>query len=180
VGLKHVEGKRTGRPPGARSKPRVYRDIMWAYRNLDKPDAQPSSAGAKLWLKLAREQPLRFLECALRVDAPTSRTRDCEPEQESEADGTREVQLPARVKTVSCSFRGLLRHLSGEDAFSKAPGVWVNHIPKDSAVVGWKAEREGILLIVRSNDFPVVEQGQAIPELDHALVYRQELGTYGS
>src|SRR5262249_11515682 len=70
MGLKDVEGKRSGRPRGAKTSSRVKRDIMWAYRNLANPDAKPPSAGAMLWANLARQQPGHFLACLVQLETP--------------------------------------------------------------------------------------------------------------
>jgi hypothetical protein len=70
MALKDLEGKRTGRPRGAKSTSRVRRDILWAYNHLDKPDAKPPSPGAKMWAKLARKEPVRFLAHVARNEAP--------------------------------------------------------------------------------------------------------------
>jgi hypothetical protein len=69
MALKDLDGRRTGRPKGAKTTSRVRRDILWAYRNLDKPEARPPSAGAKLWAALARDEPARFLACLARLEA---------------------------------------------------------------------------------------------------------------
>ena len=64
----HLEGKRTGRPKGIKSAPPHVRDVRWAYKNLDRPDAKPPSPFAARMRELGREQPERFLTCLLLVD----------------------------------------------------------------------------------------------------------------
>jgi len=64
MALKDLDGKRTGRPPGAKTASRVRRDILWAYNHLDKPDAKPPSPGALMWPECARKDPGLFLPCA--------------------------------------------------------------------------------------------------------------------
>ena len=54
---------------GARTTSRVRRDILWAYSNLDNPDAKPPSPGAKMWAEHAREQRGHFLACVVRLDS---------------------------------------------------------------------------------------------------------------
>jgi len=69
-----LEGTRTGRPKGSKNLPpairasrrrsRVARDITWAYRYHDNPDALPPSAGAKLFLDMAGTAPDKFADLA--------------------------------------------------------------------------------------------------------------------
>ena len=69
MALQDLEGKRTGRPRGAKTTSPVRKDILWAYRNLDKPDAKPPSPGARMWADLARNEPSRFLAHLARIEA---------------------------------------------------------------------------------------------------------------
>jgi ribosomal protein L7/L12 len=68
MGTQHLDGKRTGRPPGARSRLPWIRDLRWAYRNLDKPDPQPPTAFAGLLLAMGREHPERLVPCLAIMD----------------------------------------------------------------------------------------------------------------
>jgi ribosomal protein L7/L12 len=68
MGTEHLKDKRSGRPPGARSRLPWIRDVRWAYRSIGKPDAQPPTAFAGLLLALARDHPERFAVCLAQVD----------------------------------------------------------------------------------------------------------------
>ncbi len=156
MGLEHLQGKRTGRPRGARTKSRLRQDIAGAYRNQGKPDAQPPSAGAGLWQKLAREQPAIFLECVVRVDTA--------PEQESEnaveADSSRPavdwssqptrqsfgMKLPERVRLLFMSGQHLFYRLIGDGSQE------VSNLPRDTHLVGCASDpaRYGVLLVIYS------------------------------
>jgi hypothetical protein len=69
MSTEHLQGKRTGRPRGAKSRLPVRRDAWWAYRNLAKPDAVPPSALAARLLALGREHPDRLALCLAKLDA---------------------------------------------------------------------------------------------------------------
>ncbi len=175
MGLEHLEGKRTGRPRGARTKSRLRRDIQWVYRNLNKPDAQPPSAGAKLWQKLAREQPAMFLECVVRVDTGPAQEAESKVEGESsrlavEPAGrlTRQsfgVNLPDRVRLLFLGGQYLFYRLI-RDGNHK-----VSNLPQDAHLVGCASDptRDGVLLVVYSATFPPVAEDQVIPELTPAF-----------
>jgi hypothetical protein len=68
MGVDHLQGKRTGRPPGAKSRSAVKRDMMRAYRYLRKPDSRPLPPGPAWWLELARTQPEKFMEYLLAME----------------------------------------------------------------------------------------------------------------
>jgi large subunit ribosomal protein L7/L12 len=68
MGTEHLKDKRTGRPPGARSRLPWIRGVRWAFRNIDKLDAKPPSAFAGLLLALGREHPERFAVCLALMD----------------------------------------------------------------------------------------------------------------
>src|SRR5436305_1269771 len=124
MGLKDLEGKRTGRPRGAKTTSRVRRDILWAYRNLDNPDAKPPSPGARMWTELARTQPGHFLACVVKVDTAGEREADGEgesgvPSPEPEETGGLTLSLlggksPRRLKTMTLCWQTLVLHLGGE------------------------------------------------------------------
>ena len=48
-----LEGKRSGRPKGARNWASAWRDCLWGYRNAENEDAQPPTVGAELWRAFA-------------------------------------------------------------------------------------------------------------------------------
>ena len=61
MGTAQLQGKRTGRPPGIKSRP-WRRAVLWCIRNLDKADAVPPSPLAGRLLALGREHPDRLVE----------------------------------------------------------------------------------------------------------------------
>jgi hypothetical protein len=44
-----LEGKRTGRPPGARNWSSAWKDCLWGYQHANDRTAKPPTAGAALW-----------------------------------------------------------------------------------------------------------------------------------
>jgi len=68
MGVEHLQGKRTGRPRGSKSRPWV-RALGWAYRNMDKPDAEPPTPLAARLLALARADMAAFLRCLAALEA---------------------------------------------------------------------------------------------------------------
>lgn len=69
MALKDLIGKRTGRPPGAKSAAPWVRTARWAARNLDTPEAVPPSPLAGRLLALGRKQPDRLAVCLARLEA---------------------------------------------------------------------------------------------------------------
>lgn len=171
MGLKDLEGKRTGRPRGAKTTSRVRRDILWAYRNLDNPDAKPPSPGAKMWAEHARKQPAHFLGCVVRVETAGDQEADSEGEgglPDGVPNGTGEPSGKGLAGKAPQRLRKLLigaQHLLGR--LTRDGGSKVANLPRDAYVVGCESDssRDGIYLIIYSATFPPVEEGQAIPEL---------------
>ena len=69
MGTLHLEGRRTGRPKGAKSAPLWVRAARWALKNLETPDAVPPSALAGRLLALGREQPDKLVLCLEEMNA---------------------------------------------------------------------------------------------------------------
>jgi hypothetical protein len=166
MGLKDLEGKRSGRPPGARSTSRVKRDILWAYRNLDKPDAKSPSAGARMWAEHARRDPGHFLACVLRAD--TAGQSDAEaallPKRDvsggPSGNGTT-GKIPQKVKNFFIGGCHLLGRLTRDGS------AWISNLPGDAEVVGCKPDpsRDGVILTIFSESFRPIPEGEVIPEL---------------
>src|SRR5260221_14723874 len=83
MGLKDVEGKRTGRPRGSKSRPPWIRAARWAIKNLDNPDAVPPTPLARRLVALGREQPESLVICLATLDA--SGNKPDQQKQESNA-----------------------------------------------------------------------------------------------
>jgi hypothetical protein len=171
MGIKDLEGKRTGRPRGAKTTSRVRRDILWAYRNLGNPDAKPPSPGAKLWADLARQQPGQFLACLVRFE--TAEGQDLASEGEGagpgrEMDGTGGAtgngwggKPPQRVRKLFVDADHLITRLTSDGS------AWVSNLPRGAYVVGGETDpsRDGIVFTIHSDTFPPVAEGEPIPEI---------------
>ncbi len=48
-----MEGRRTGRPKGARNRARAWADARWGYEHRDEDNGSPPSDAALLWWRLA-------------------------------------------------------------------------------------------------------------------------------
>jgi len=177
MGLKDLEGKRTGRPPGARTTSRVKRDIVWAYRNLDRPDAKPPSPGARRWAEFARRKPDRFLAYVVRIE--TAGEKPAERKEDGHTDGERDRvggatakgsdgKPPQKVRKVLVDAQHLLTRLTGDGT------ACVSNLPRDAYVVGYEADpsRDGILLTMHSEKFPPVSEGETIPEITAVYSWR--------
>jgi hypothetical protein len=173
MGLKDLDGKRTGRPRGARTASRVRRDILWAYRHLDKPDAQPPSAGARLWAALAREHPARFLACVARLEAtaPPEGQRPGEapgrtgnPPSGGPAGGSAvDDARPRRAVQIFVPEQRLAQCLGGEQRWLR-----ITNLPTDCLrILASRADpdQRGVWLTVESPAFAPVPAGAPIPEL---------------
>jgi hypothetical protein len=170
MGLQDLQGRRTGRPRGAKSRSRWRRDAEWVYRNLGNPDVEPPSEFARLLLALGRQHPDRLLACLAALDAQVPKTE--QPQQSAE--GARPVgpggttgwfpegNDSRRLKQVTV-FEGLLL------AFLRSGTAgWACDAPFDARVVGCAADasRRAIRLFIRSVTFPEVAEGEPIPDLE--------------
>jgi hypothetical protein len=158
MALKDLEGKRTGRPRGAKTTSRVQRDLEWAYRHLDKPDAKPPSPGAKQWAEYARRQPDKFLDRVLRVSAGEEQLRGSTSRK---AEGLRCDERPSRVMTMFVPWPHLLAHFTG-----KRDGFWLRNLPLDTRLIScvMHPARSGVEFLIHSETFPEVAEGEPIPE----------------
>ena len=122
VSTAHLQDLRTGRPKGSRSTPSWERDLRWAGRHLDKPEAVPPSALAGRLVALGRQHPDRLLSLLLQLDAEGRRGEARAPAPEPPApipppppapiqpdDGT-----ARRLKRLSLPFVYLIPFLSGQ------------------------------------------------------------------
>ncbi len=73
MGLQHLEGKRSGRPRGARTTPQWVRAVRWASKYLGDLDAVPPSDLAGRLVTMGREHPDKLIHCLALVDALTSK-----------------------------------------------------------------------------------------------------------
>jgi hypothetical protein len=167
MSLEHLEGKRKGRPKGAKSSPPWVRDLLWAYHHLDKPDAEPRSEMARLLLALGREHPDRLINCLLTLEAQGTKSEEenLAPDSvsRSETNGFPKDDDSRRVKGVTISEPAFFEYLRAEPGKS-----YVFDLPSDARVVGCKPDipNRSIDLVVRSMTFPEVPDGKPIPELE--------------
>ncbi len=169
MGVDHLQGKRTGRPRGAKTPPPWVRAARWAYEHLDVADAVPPSALAARLVALGRKHPDRLAVCLARLDAMGHRTdRRNRGGNDARANGAGQTVggilddgQPRRLKQVT------IREM---DLFSPArhdSRVCVQNPPCGAHVVGCEVDtsRRRIHFFIRSEDFEVVEEGNPIPEL---------------
>jgi hypothetical protein len=161
VAIKDVDGKRTGRPRGAKSSSKVLRDIRAAYRSLDKPESKLTTAGARLWAAMAREHPAQFLACLAKLEAraPNEVKRDREAKDPLlSGDG---AKPPRRVRTMVVDAQHLVSRMTSDGAAK------LSNFPRDAYVAGCQEDptRDGIVLVIHSNTFPPVFDGEVIPEI---------------
>ena len=158
MALKDLEGKRTGRPRGARTTSRLRRDAAWAYRHLDHPDARPPSPGAKMWAQLAREEPGRFLSCVALLEGEG-------PGQDRDGGAEEKVTPAGRLMKLFVHQRQLVAWLTGDETSR------IENLPPGFEVVGGEAaaDGKGLFLTIRSESFPDVVEGEGVPQF--AAVY---------
>jgi hypothetical protein len=149
MGVEHLQGKRTGRPRGSKSRPWL-RAIRWACRHVDRPDAVPPSPLAGYYLALGREHPDRFLACLAALDEKTP----TEPETEDRARST------DRLKQLFWPLRQLVFRLS------HLKGAHLTNLPRDYEIVDCRMNRTctGVIFTIRSGTFPEVAEGALIPD----------------
>jgi hypothetical protein len=168
MALKDLNGRRTGRPRGSKSKSRVKRDMQWAYCNMDKANAEPPTAGAKMWLDLARSDQDRFLDYVVRLETIVETKHEGKVEpllaywNPDEAGDTQILnQGPAaRVVKMFVPIEHALKYLRGE------PVPPIDNLYPSTRIVGCQMQNhgKGIILILTSWTFDSVENGEPIPE----------------
>jgi hypothetical protein len=175
MGLEHLDGKRTGRPRGARSAPWL-RDLRWAYRNLG-GDAEPPSDLAKRLLALGREHPDRLVTCLVQLEAvaaqqPEARRAaertDRKVGEEVDGPGARVEGPRGRVKKLRVTEAQLMAYLSGR----RYP--WIRNLPPAVEIVACEREPGGkavFVLTLRAEAFPLVAEGQEVPEFEVEFAY---------
>jgi hypothetical protein len=170
MAIEQLNGRRTGRPRGSRSPARWRRDLLWAYRNLRSEDAVPPTELAKRLLAMGREHPDRLFNCLVNMEAKTPRQRKRTAQgaplngASDKASGLAYTGPPRRVMTASISESHFLKFLRGD---SKAR-VYEFDLPCDAHVVGFQADvsQRDFILVIQSESFPEVSEGQPIPELE--------------
>jgi hypothetical protein len=72
MSVDHLQGRRTGRPRGSKSKSPALKGLIWAARHLGKNAEAPTDA-ARYWQNLAKDQPNKFVAALAELDAATRR-----------------------------------------------------------------------------------------------------------
>jgi hypothetical protein len=155
----HLEGKRSGRPPGSKSTPRWIKDATWVERHLGDPDAKPSTALAAALLKLAREQPDKFVAVLALREAPPQTEAPAPPAGGADRGPEHRLDLiNGGVKTLVVGHRELRRMLAGDKPRARliAPAAL-------DILGGWVSDR-GLHLTIRADALPRLQRGQPIPE----------------
>jgi hypothetical protein len=155
MAIKDLEGKRTGRRLGSKSRPPWERDLRWAYKNIGKPDAEPPSEFARGLRELGREHPDKLFDL-LRAGPTANGTQDNDDSTPIE---------PQRVRGIAIDSRHLLARLTKDGIALLA------NLPRDAYIVGCQegpADDE-IVLHIHSDTFPPTKPGAAIPKI--ALEY---------
>jgi hypothetical protein len=165
MGVEHLVGKRTGRRPGSKSMPPWKRDALWVYQNLDNPDAVPPSPFARALLTMAREDADRLLACLIMVSAleqnsamPNRGPSDAqavEPVATPLDDGK-----PRNLQRLHILERLLFSILRGEQR------RWYFKIPDDARLVACERQGNAVEVLIRSEMFPVVPEGEPIPSVE--------------
>jgi hypothetical protein len=154
MALEDLNGKRTGRPRGAKTSSRVRRDLMWVYRNLH-TNAKPRSPGERLWLELARTNPGEFLRCVLGADRRASRAATSQS-----ADSKEVLSAARRVRKLFVPWQHVVQYLAG----GRAPTV--SNLPGGFSCLSaaYDPVRQGLVLTIESGTFSPAPAGQEIPE----------------
>jgi hypothetical protein len=174
MGLKDLDGKRSGRRRGSKSAPQWVRDLRRAYKNLGKPDGEILSEGVRYWLAVARERPSEFAAALAQLDRADSRKPEANDtaagavpsDRQANVNGATPVTLiakrPLRVKKLFLSFDHLVKLIRGDLPLPVA------HLPHNSRWTACDLDRvrKGLVLAIRSEAFPLVAAGEPIPELE--------------
>jgi hypothetical protein len=149
MGVQHLEGKRSGRPRGSKSRPWL-RALRWACRNLHRPNAVPPTPLAEHYLALGRERPDQFLACLA--------TLDKKPPPQPETG----FRAPCTDRLMVLFWP--LRHLTHR--LTQRKGAMVVNLPRDYRIVDCRVDpaRDGVLYLIWSGYFDQVLGGGLVPE----------------
>jgi hypothetical protein len=152
VGIRHLEGKRSGRPRGSKSWP-LTRVMNWVRKHVGKRDAKAPTPMAAELLDLARYDMVKFLACIAALERQDAATPALSPAP---------PRPPRRIKRVSLNKTQVGKVIAvfgfRNDEDKQPPGDW-QLVDVAATAAG------GIELVVTSSTFPQVAVGQAIPEM---------------
>ncbi len=174
---KHLDGKRSGRPPGTGRRSTVLADMRWAFKTYMDPDARPPTHTAKAFKLLAQQNLLAFaevlgrLEAGLNAESPAQTPKSQPPKHQKPADDSKSGQsgeeaLSGPVKIVRIYERDLLDSIRGNRP------RWMANLPSDASVIefGVSASGQQIELTLRSNAFGMVAPGEPVPGIEMVYV----------
>jgi hypothetical protein len=165
VGLKDLEGKRTGRRRGGKNRPAWARDAEWAYNHLEVAPADAPTARKRLWLSLARENPEHFLKCLLAATGTGASAQADESAAQNSAPAKGGSTLPSLVGGQAKILR-LPKVALGKWLRDELPRPYAANLPPGCRVAGCGRVDGCNVLILECAEFPVVTQGEPVPELD--------------
>ena len=163
MGIEHLNGRRTGRRPGQKSRPAWERGLLWAYKHLDQIEAKPPSELAGRLLALGRDAPDRLFACLALLDALDARRGQADRgDPLPPLRAVRTAEQPERLRKLFVGARHLLDCLTG------AAATWVGNLPEGAYLVGCESApgRDGLFLVFYSNRFPPVALGAPVPEIE--------------
>jgi hypothetical protein len=163
MGVAHLDGKRTGRPKGQKTRPYWQRAVQWVERHLGDDQPVPPSPLASLLLDQARERPDLFV---LMLQAIEQRTAPSLVPQNGDGWHALACERPLREKLAYRQPQRVKRFM----ATSKLASVRVKLDEKLLAKLpnGWEllelaTGNDDFMFVVRSPEFPEVRAFQPVP-----------------
>ncbi len=144
MGVEHLEGKRTGRPPGSRNRKKWQVETAWAHRHIG-DDAPPPSPMAGLLRDLGREHPDRLI-ALVALDDGQRAVKPVAPQ-------------PRRLMRLSLRSAAVPLFLAGVAGRHRA------ELPAHFEVVKIEVDlkEERTVITVESEDLPAVADGAPVP-----------------
>jgi hypothetical protein len=139
--------------------------LEWAYRHLGQ-DVESPTDGARFWRRIAETRPDQFAAALTQLDQATQRqpeapapVPDNRPENEPVPAITKIAQRPQRAKLVFLTLDHMAHLLKGS---LRADGI-----PSDAKCIAasLSRERRGLVLTLASASFPLISEGELIPDL---------------
>jgi hypothetical protein len=129
MSVAHLQGKRTGRRRGSRSRPPWLLAVRWAQRQIERPGGRPPSKLALLLYQQGLEHPDRLLLCIARAD-------DYERQME-------EAAKRAAVAKAAAAERATTKPVAGKSA--SGPAVMPQNVRRRELpwrdILGWLSSR---------------------------------------
>lgn len=155
MSVAHLNGKRTGRTKGSKSRPYWRRAVEWVQRHLGDLDAVPPSPLAKLLLQQAQTRPDLFTLMLATIEqrqAPSPA-----PNKEPVHLGMNSYERPLPIKRLVVSNELVTLTLK-PDKDKLLP-----LFPKGWGFLDVCSAGTETIVILRSDSFPTVQPGEPIP-----------------